>query len=729
MAKAPNQEAISIPYRFSPRPYQIEVMRAMDNGCKRIFMRWSRRAGKDKTSFNIMVKAAIEHVGIYYYFFPTFAQGRKAVWEAIQDGEKLLDHIPECMIKSKNGNEMRIELVNNSIIRIIGTDNYDSIMGTNPIGVVFSEYSLQDPTAWDYIQPILMQNGGWALFNGTPRGKNHMYDMESSALKDPEHWHVSVVQSLYADQSNYYEVVTQEDIQQARSGGMTEETIASEFGVSYTASVEGTFYADCIEKARIDGRIDQFMPDSHKWVQTFWDLGLNDDTVIWFRQQYGNKLVFIDYYEDRGHDLAYYVQVLQDKGYKYSCHWLPHDGAHRNMQTTVSNQAFLQRLCAEAGVCDRVEVAAKVNNKQIAINAVRSRFSRYHFNEKLTADGVLKLSLYHRKYNQSSRTFMDTPHHDWCLTGDTKVRTLSGWKPIIEVTVNDMVWGYSEKERRLIPTKVTFSGKTAINAELVKVGLDNGKFIRCTLNHRFMNRHGGYTEARDLTIGQSLMPFYESPNNKYIRVELNDGSFGYEHALVFSRMATYIGGELHIDHIDGNKYNNEFSNLQGLTHQEHCSKTFKGLDSVERKAIDKTDYTREFYNRKNLIKMCSWCGDSFNGSHKESYCSKDCKLAKGRNREYSIEQKEEKNRKAREKYSMVHNHKVVSIEMLTEREDVYDLTVPETGNFVAEGVVVHNCSHSADALSTEALAGEFGEDGGLTSGSLDIITDFNPMDH
>ena len=404
--------AFTIPYNFTPREYQLPVFQALDNGCKRVFLRWARRAGKDKTCWNYMIKSAFTVVGVYYYCFPEFSQGRKAVWENIQDGERLLDHLPPGSYKA-NSNEMKIELINGSIIRIVGTDRYDSLMGTNPIGIVMSEYSIQDPNAWLYLQPILMQNGGWVIFNGTPRGKNHMYDLEMSARKDPNRWLVSVVQSLYPDQDNYYEVATQDEIRAARAEGTTDAQIAQEFGVSYSASAEGTYYADCVQKAAQEGRIGSYTHDPQKWVQTFWDLGLNDDTVIWFRQQYGNKLVWIDYYEDSGHDLAHYVQVLADKGYKYSQHWLPHDGSHRNLQTTVSNKAFLQRLCQEAGICDRVEVAEKVNNKQIAINAVRARFGRYFFDDKACADGIMKLSLYHRKYNKATRSFMDTPHHDF----------------------------------------------------------------------------------------------------------------------------------------------------------------------------------------------------------------------------------------------------------------------------------------------------------------------------
>lgn len=399
---------------FDPRAYQEPLFRAFDSGqYNRFFLRWCRRAGKDKTCLNLMIREMFARVGIYYYFFPSYQQGRKAIWEGIdKDGFKFLHHFPQQYVKSINNNEMKIELLNGSIFRLIGTDNYDSVMGTNPCGCVFSEYSLQDPSAWDYIRPILAQNKGWAIFNGTPRGKNHMYDLEA-AVTGQKTWFISELQSLWADLPNYYPVVTLEDIELERQSGMTEEVIEQEFGVSYVAGQKGAYYSDQIIKAREQGRIGKFMPNDHLWVDTFWDLGYRDDTAIWFRQQEGNALVWIDYYEDSGKDLAHYVQVLQSKGYRFRCHYVPHDAHQGKFQVGLSHKDMLVKLLEQAGLESHVIVAKKPGTKQQAIDAVRARFSRYFFNEPLVGDGIIKLSLYHRQYNKQRQVFLDHPVHDW----------------------------------------------------------------------------------------------------------------------------------------------------------------------------------------------------------------------------------------------------------------------------------------------------------------------------
>lgn len=176
---------IAVPKDYAPREYQLPILRALDRGTKRIVWVAHRRSGKDKTCTNIVVRAMVERPGAYYYIFPTYNQGRKILWDGIdKEGKKFLDHFPTELIKGKNENEMKINFVNGSLFQVVGADNIDSIVGTNPVGVVFSEYALQDPKAWVFIRPILAENGGWSIFNGTPRGRNHFHQLYSAALHD-----------------------------------------------------------------------------------------------------------------------------------------------------------------------------------------------------------------------------------------------------------------------------------------------------------------------------------------------------------------------------------------------------------------------------------------------------------------------------------------------------------------------------------------------------------------
>lgn len=184
-----------IPYNFAPRPYQLPVFRAMQQGTRRAVLCWHRRAGKEKTCLNLMIKMIAESeargvAGVYYYFFPTYAQGRKALWDAIdKEGFRFIDHFPKEFIRKSGDSEMQVVTKNGSVFQVVGTDNIDAIMGTNPLGCVFSEYSLQNPRAWELIRPILAENGGWAVFNFTPRGRNHAWQLMEFAKHDPNWFH------------------------------------------------------------------------------------------------------------------------------------------------------------------------------------------------------------------------------------------------------------------------------------------------------------------------------------------------------------------------------------------------------------------------------------------------------------------------------------------------------------------------------------------------------------
>lgn len=185
---------ITLPFNFQPRNYQLNLLRELDNGKNRALIVWNRRSGKDKTCFNFMIKKAFEKIGTYFYFLPTYSQAKKVIWDNIDnDGFKMLDHIPQELIKSTNATELKIELRNGSVIQLIAADEFKkSGVGTNPIGVVFSEYSITDPEAWKFVSPILAVNGGWAIFNFTPRGMNHAWTLLQQ-VKDNPNWFTQIL--------------------------------------------------------------------------------------------------------------------------------------------------------------------------------------------------------------------------------------------------------------------------------------------------------------------------------------------------------------------------------------------------------------------------------------------------------------------------------------------------------------------------------------------------------
>jgi len=154
---------------FKPRDYQLPILAALNDGFKRVLAILPRRAGKDITALNHVIREMWNRPGVYYYIFPTYSQAKKVIWDSItNDGKRILDYFPKELVTQQNSQEMKIRMMskdgNESLFQLVGSDNIDSLMGTNPRGVVFSEYALQDPRAYQYISPILTANGGWALF-------------------------------------------------------------------------------------------------------------------------------------------------------------------------------------------------------------------------------------------------------------------------------------------------------------------------------------------------------------------------------------------------------------------------------------------------------------------------------------------------------------------------------------------------------------------------------------
>lgn len=415
---------------WKPRPYQQEFFRAI-NGIgqpkkDRIFHRWCRRSGKDLTDTLHLFTQMIQVPANYVYFFPTYSQGRKAWWERvdIDTGKSTLDLMPKELIAGElNHQDMRMRLKNGSILRVVGSDKIDSVVGINTHGIIFSEWAYSDPYAWTKMQPILSQNKGWAIFNSTPNGRNHMYDMENR-IKKSGRWHFSEVQTLWPEKPNYYPVVSLEDIQEARDSGIEEAMIEQEYGASYTAGIQGSFYSEAIKEIRDKGQIGLYPVINSAPVDTYWDLGYGDSTAIWFVQKQGGAYVFIDYHEASGEDIGKSAAALKEKGYNYGMHYLPHDGGNHNVGVSFSMDRILSYSLVDLRLSSVVRVATRLGVEE-GIQASRHIMPQCYFDEGRCEDGIRKLEAYHRKWDSKAQVFMKTPAHDWSSHCADAFRTFS----------------------------------------------------------------------------------------------------------------------------------------------------------------------------------------------------------------------------------------------------------------------------------------------------------------
>ena len=413
-------EVITIPYKFIPRTYQRELLCALDSGYRRAIAVYHRRAGKDKSMFNVMVKKSLQRVGVYYYFFPEYAQGRRVIWDGIDgSGMKFLDHIPESLIQSKNSTDMKIILTNGSIIQVMGTDKFDKVRGANPVGCVFSEFAFQNPKAWNIIRPILAENGGWAIFNSSTNGKNHFHDLYQMAIKNVK-W---FVQNYNVDQTldeNGVRYVSDEVIQEERDSGMSEEMIQQKFYNSWTANSQGFYYLTILEELEASGAICNIKPDATATVETWWDIGAGDYTCIWFTQTMGKEVHVIDYYTSNNRGLDHYAKVLQSKNYVYKSHNFPHDIVNIEFGSGRTRYEVAEELFKGT----RLNIVSKLS-KEEGRNAVRMILPHCRFDKVRCRDGLDGLKNYRKEWDEKHQIFKDQDVHDWASDPADAMRYLA----------------------------------------------------------------------------------------------------------------------------------------------------------------------------------------------------------------------------------------------------------------------------------------------------------------
>lgn len=204
--------SVIIPNKWKPRPYQLPFFVYFARGGKRAVLEWPRRHGKDDACLHLTAIQLMRTVGTYWYMLPQYGQARKAIWDAVDahTGIRRIDWaFPQEMRKSTNESEMKIVFKNGSVWQVCGSDNYNALVGSNPAGIVFSEYALSDPASWDYLKPILEENNGWAVFNSTVRGQNHFTELAHLAKGEAD-WFFSNVKASEAG------VFTKEQLQKIK---------------------------------------------------------------------------------------------------------------------------------------------------------------------------------------------------------------------------------------------------------------------------------------------------------------------------------------------------------------------------------------------------------------------------------------------------------------------------------------------------------------------------------
>ena len=400
------------------------------------YARWSclvlhRRAGKTTAVINHHQRAALDDAWertrlrhlkpevtdanltellrgrFYAHILPTYRQAKLTTWDM---AKYFATPIPGVTF---NEAELRIDYPNGSKLQLFGSDKPDRLRGLAFSGVSFDEYGMHPPNVFsEVVSKALADHLGYAIFAGTIKGRNQLYQTYE-ALKDDDAaftlWQ-DINTSLKTEEDASTLMLSRayaDDLELITKGLMTQEEFDQEWLLSTDAAIKGAYYTTQLAAARKEKRVTRVPYDPALPVDTDWDLGVGDSTVIWFTQSLrSGEVHVIDYYENSGEGIPHYAKVIQEKPYVYGEHWAPHDirarelGSGKSRLETAEKHRIKFQVTPNIGVDD-------------GIDAARLLIPRCWFDAEKCSVGLEALTFYRKAFNERMQTFTDKPLHDW----------------------------------------------------------------------------------------------------------------------------------------------------------------------------------------------------------------------------------------------------------------------------------------------------------------------------
>lgn len=405
---------ISIPHNgWLPRPHQRELWAYLTKGGKRAMAVWHRRAGKDEICLHHAMVSMVDRVGNYWHCLPEYNQARKALWTAVNPhtGRRRIDEaFPIALRENTNDHEMFIRMFNGSTWQLIGSDRYDATVGAGVAGITYSEWALANPSAWGYHRPMVEENNGWAAFITTPRGRNHAFAMAQHAERTPG-WFYQLLTAtdtgtLSSDQLEHalseYQALYGDDVGNAQ--------FQQEYMCNWNAAILGAFYAMEMAQVRTEERILPIEAIPELPVHRAWDLGVRDDTSVWWYQQVGAQLYILDHYASSGAGVEHYQQQIESRcnqyGWKDGCDFVPHDAKIMEWGSGRTRVETMQELGLHPMLVPKVSV-------EDGINAVRRTLPLCVFHPRTEETGIAALEQHRREWDDDKKAFRSNAVHDW----------------------------------------------------------------------------------------------------------------------------------------------------------------------------------------------------------------------------------------------------------------------------------------------------------------------------
>lgn len=378
---------------YKPRPSQKQIHQLVKSNRFSVVVA-HRRMGKTVCSINQLIHSALiseKPNPRFAYIAPTYNQAKRVAWDYLLEYTRPLG-------AKVNIAELRVDFMGRRI-SLYGADNPDSLRGIYLDGVVIDEIGDVNPSLFtEILRPALVDREGYCIAMGTPKGQNHFKDLRDKGKRN-EGW------SLLEFKASETELLPKEELKAALDE-MGEDKYMQEFECSFQAPVEGSYYSKMIHDLEQKKHITKIESDGLARTYTGWDLGMSDSTAIWVAQLVGKEIRLVDYVENHGVGLDYYVGWLQKNDWMYATHILPHDVAVRELGTGKSRKEMLE----DAGL--QITVAPKFNVHD-GIQSVRRILPRCWFDPEKVKQGLDALRNYRRVFDEKRNVFHDRPLHDW----------------------------------------------------------------------------------------------------------------------------------------------------------------------------------------------------------------------------------------------------------------------------------------------------------------------------
>jgi len=378
-----------------------------------------RRFGKTVFAVNELISGARRctlRQPRFAYLAPFHIQAKDVAWSYLKH---YTAKIPDVAV---NETELWVELPprlehgsgsGGARIRLYGADNADRLRGLYFDGVVLDEYAQMHPRVWaEVVRPALADRQGWALFIGTPMGRNGFCDLfegardgfrdaDGARRRDPD-W------ASFMFKASETSIIPAPELEAAQRA-MTPDQYAQEFECSFDAAIPGAYYAQILADAERLGRIRPFAYEPALPVHTGWDLGIGDATSIWFAQVVHGEPRLIDYYEASGVGLEHYVAQLR-AGHRaqwiYGQHFFPHDLRVKELGSGLSRVDVLRGF----GLSPTVLPAASVDD---GISQARFVLRKCWFNAERCGTGLKLLRQYRSAWDDKRQVLKPVPLHDF----------------------------------------------------------------------------------------------------------------------------------------------------------------------------------------------------------------------------------------------------------------------------------------------------------------------------